>query len=46
LKRCADNHAEGGSRIHVQRTYAVEEVPAALADVASGTLGKLAITVA
>jgi hypothetical protein len=32
--------------VPVSRTYALAEVPAALADFAAGTVGKLAVTVA
>jgi NADPH:quinone reductase len=46
LNRSAKNHAEGVTRVHVQRTYSLDEVPAALAAFAAGTLGKLAVTIA
>ncbi len=45
LDRVAHNHAEGVTRVHIERTYALEEVPDALAAFAAGTLGKLAIAV-
>jgi len=44
LNRCAANHADGVTRISIQRTYRVDEAPTALADFAGGTLGKLVIT--
>jgi NADPH:quinone reductase len=44
LNRCAANHAGGITRISIQRTYRLDEAPAALADFAGGTLGKLIIT--
>jgi NADPH2:quinone reductase len=46
LNRSANNHAEGVTRVHIQRTYSLDEVPDALAAFAAGTLGKLAITIA
>jgi NADPH2:quinone reductase len=46
LNRVANNHAEGVTRVHIERTYSLDEVPYALAAFAAGTLGKLAIAVA
>jgi NADPH:quinone reductase-like Zn-dependent oxidoreductase len=43
LDRLAENHAQERTRITVQRTYGLDEAPAALADFAGGTLGKLVI---
>jgi hypothetical protein len=34
------------TRVHVQRTFALDDVPDALAAFAAGTLGKLAVTIA
>jgi NADPH2:quinone reductase len=45
LNRSANNHAEGVTRVHIQRTYALDDVPDALAAFAAGTLGKLAVTI-
>jgi NADPH2:quinone reductase len=45
LDRLADNHAQGHTRVAIQRVYALEEAPAALTDFASGTLGKLVIII-
>jgi len=44
LERLAENQATGATSVTVQRTYRLEEVPAALADFAAGTRGKLVIT--
>jgi NADPH2:quinone reductase len=44
LDRCASNHATDLTRVHIQQTYTLDEVPTALADFAGGTLGKLSIT--
>ncbi|HEY0870601.1 MAG TPA: zinc-binding dehydrogenase, partial [Acidothermaceae bacterium] len=46
LNRVATNHAKGVTRVRIERTYSLDEVPDALAAFATGTLGKLAITVA
>ena len=46
LDRCASNHAEHVTRVHLQRTYTLDETPAALTDFAGGTLGKIAISIA
>ncbi|MBF6592728.1 MAG: NADP-dependent oxidoreductase, partial [Ktedonobacterales bacterium] len=40
------NQAEGRTRVTIQRTYPLEEAPAALTDFAAGTLGKLVIVIA
>lgn len=45
LNQLADNHARGHSRVTVQQTYPLDETPAALADFAAGTLGKLIIII-
>jgi NADPH2:quinone reductase len=44
LDRCADNHVQQHTRLHIQRTYRLEDTPVALADYVGGTLGKLVIT--
>jgi NADPH2:quinone reductase len=46
LQRVARHHADGLTRVHVQASYPLNQVPAALAAFAAGTLGKLAITIA
>jgi NADPH2:quinone reductase len=46
LARCAHNRAEDVTRVHLQRTYTLDELPTALTDFAGGTLGKLAIITA
>lgn len=46
LDRLASDVAAGRITVPVSRTYSLAEVPAALADFAAGTLGKLAVTVA
>jgi len=46
LDRLAADVAAGTLSVPVGRTYALAEVPAAFADFAGGTLGKLAITLA
>jgi len=45
LARCAINRTEGITRVTIQRSYALEQAPAALASFAGGTLGKLVIAV-
>jgi NADPH:quinone reductase-like Zn-dependent oxidoreductase len=45
LNRLAANQAQGRTRVAIQRTYRLEEAPAALQDFAAGTLGKLVIAV-
>jgi NADPH:quinone reductase-like Zn-dependent oxidoreductase len=45
LNGLADAVASGRLTVPVQRTYSLDEVPAALRDFAQGSLGKLAITV-
>jgi NADPH:quinone reductase len=44
LDRCAADRGDGTTRISIQRTYHLDEAPAALADFGGGTLGKLIIT--
>ena len=44
LDRCASNYATDFTRVHIQQTYTLDEVPTALADFAGGTLGKLIVT--
>ena len=46
LERVAGYHADGLTRVHVQASYPLDQVPAAFAAFAAGTLGKLAITIA
>ncbi|RVX41337.1 NADPH:quinone reductase-like Zn-dependent oxidoreductase [Nonomuraea polychroma] len=46
LDRLATDVAAGRITVPVTRTYALAEVPAAFADFAAGTIGKLAVTVA
>lgn len=46
LDRLAADAAAGRIRVPVARTYALAEVPTAFGDFATGTLGKLAVTVA
>lgn len=46
LDRLAADLAAGRLRVPIVRTYQLEEVPAAFGDFATGTLGKIAITVA
>ncbi|WP_243399698.1 zinc-binding dehydrogenase [Arthrobacter glacialis] len=43
LARLADNQAAGTSSVSIQRTYRLEDVPAALADFSAGTIGKLVL---
>lgn len=43
LARIADNQATGTTSVSIQRTYRLEDVPAALADFSAGTLGKLVL---
>jgi hypothetical protein len=45
LDRSASNHAEHVTRVHLQRTYTLDEAPVALTDFASGTLGKIAVSI-
>jgi NADPH:quinone reductase-like Zn-dependent oxidoreductase len=45
LDRLATDVAAGRITVPVSRTYALAEAPAALADFAAGTLGKLAVAV-
>lgn len=45
LERIARNHAEGRTRVTVQRQYTLQEGADALAQFAQGTLGKLVITI-
>ena len=45
LDRLADNHLKGRSRVHIERSYGLDETPAAIADFGKGTLGKLVIAV-
>jgi len=44
LERLAQNQATGRTSVSVQRVYSLQQAPAALADFAAGTLGKLVIT--
>lgn len=44
LARLTDNQGAGTTSVGIQRTYRLEDVPAALADFSAGTLGKLVIT--
>lgn len=46
LDRLAADAAAGRVRVPVGRTYPLSDVPAAFADFAGGTLGKLAVTIA
>jgi NADPH:quinone reductase-like Zn-dependent oxidoreductase len=43
LDRLADNQAKGHTSVKIQRVYGLDSAPAALADFAGGTLGKLVI---
>lgn len=45
LERLAADVVAGKLSLPIQRTYSLAEVPRALADFASGTLGKLAVRV-
>ena len=45
LGRSATHQDEGTTRVVVQRTYGLEQAPAALADFTGGTLGKLVVTI-
>jgi NADPH:quinone reductase len=45
LERLAADAAAGRLRVPVQRTYRLDQVPEAIADFATGTLGKLAIAI-
>ncbi|UFS58091.1 NADP-dependent oxidoreductase [Subtercola endophyticus] len=45
LDRLAKNQAEGHTAVSIQRAYPLAEAPAAFADFAGGTLGKLIITI-
>lgn len=44
LARIAGNQAAGTTSVTIQRSYRLEDVPAALADFSAGTIGKLVIT--
>mgnify|MGYP002779679562 CR=1 FL=1 len=44
LERLAAHEAQGVTRVVIERTYPLDQAPQALADFASGTLGKLVIT--
>jgi NADPH2:quinone reductase len=46
LQRVARHHADGLTRVHVQASYPLDQLPAAFAAFAAGTLGKLVITIA
>jgi len=46
LDRLATDAAAGTIKVPVSRTYSLAEVPAAFADFAAGTVGKLSISVA
>jgi NADPH:quinone reductase-like Zn-dependent oxidoreductase len=43
LDRLAANHAQGQTRITIQRTYPLDAAPQALADFGNGTVGKLVV---
>jgi NADPH2:quinone reductase len=45
LERLAENQSTGKTAVTIQRTYRLDEAPAALTDFAAGTLGKLVITI-
>jgi NADPH:quinone reductase-like Zn-dependent oxidoreductase len=45
LERLAEYQASGRTRVMIQRSYTLDETPAALADFARGTLGKLGIVI-
>lgn len=44
LARIAGNQAAGTTSVSIQRSYRLEDAPAALADFSAGTIGKLVIT--
>ena len=46
LTQIAADHAEGRTKVSVQATYTLDQVPEAFAAFAAGTLGKLVVTVA
>lgn len=46
LARIAENHAAGRTSVTIQRSYRLQDVPAALADFSAGTIGKLVIVLA
>lgn len=45
LDRLAADAAGGRIRVPISRTYALDEIPEAMADFTAGTLGKLAVSV-
>ena len=45
LDQLAKSVADGALKVPIQRTYVLADAPRALADFASGTLGKLAVTI-
>lgn len=45
LDHLADNQAKRHTNVRIQRVYGLADAPAALADFAGGTLGKLVITI-
>ena len=45
LERAARHLAGGDTRVHVQQTFTLEQVPAAFEAFAAGTLGKLVVTI-
>ena len=45
LERLAENQSTGKTAVTIQRTYRLDEAPAALIAFAAGTLGKLVITI-
>ena len=45
LARCAENQAQGRTRVNIERVYTLDEGPTAIADFSKGTLGKLVIAV-
>ncbi len=45
LNQLAKSVANGALKVPIQRTYVLADAPRALADFASGTLGKLAVTI-
>jgi NADPH:quinone reductase len=45
LERAARHHAAGDSRVRVQQTYPLDQIPAAFEAFIAGTLGKLVVNV-
>jgi NADPH:quinone reductase len=46
LQRAARHHADGDTRVHIQQTSSLDQLPATFEAFAAGTLGKLVVTVA